>query len=403
VRFYEKCDFLREDQIPLRRHQDGERVSYKPLAAEDSAKPDKYFQRMVYRPKPQRPQQWPSMILTAGPSISEREAVYALDAARHGWNNEWSKYLKRFEQEFANYVGVKHALATSCCTGALHLSLLALGIGPGDEVIVPDSTWVATANAVLYTGATPVFADVQAASWCLDPGSFESLITPRTKAVMPVHMYGHPAEMDAIMSIARKHGLAVVEDAAPSIGAEYKGRRTGTFGDFACFSFQGAKLMVTGEGGMLLTNDDALYAKAHKIWDQGRQPGGFWIDANGWKYKMSNIQAALGVGQLAHVDLMIAAKRRIADWYNEGLKNVPGISFWREASWARSIYWMSSIMVEEGCRLNRDALRDALKKRIPGQPSLRLVSIQSGHVNRQLSQWLCELVTVALICPAGLN
>ena len=309
------------------------------------------------------PEQWPSLILTAGPLISARERVYTADAARDGWNGQWSKYLSRFEREFADYIGTKYAIATSSCTGALHLSLLALDIGPGDEVIVPDCTWVATANAVLYAGATPVFADVDRNTWTLDPKSFESLITPRTRAVMPVHMYGHPSEMLSIRTIADRHGIAVVEDAAPSIGAECDGQRTGSFGDFACFSFQGAKLMVTGEGGMLCTSSDALYAKVHKLWDQGRQPGGFWIDANGWKYKMSNVQAALGVGQLQHVDSMIESKRRIAAWYREGLSGVDGITTWHEAAWARSIYWMSSILVHEGQRLDRDGLRAELRRR----------------------------------------
>jgi perosamine synthetase len=309
------------------------------------------------------PEQWPSLILTAGPLISPRESVYAADAARNGWNSQWSRYLTQLETEFAAYVGTRYAIATSSCTGALHLALLALDIGPGDEVIVPDCTWVATANAVLYAGATPVFADVERESWTIDPASVESLITPRTKAVIPVHMYGHPSDMQAICALAERHGIAVVEDAAPSIGAECGGRRTGGFGDFGCFSFQGAKLMVTGEGGMLCTNDEALYRKVHKIWDQGRVPGSFWIDENGWKYKMSNIQAALGLGQLQHVDSMIEAKRRIASWYAEGLSGVEGITVWQEAPWARSIYWMSSIIVDDSARLDRDALRAALRVR----------------------------------------
>src|SRR5438132_5560054 len=180
---------------------------------------------MAYRP--QRP--WPGekMILTAGPSISAREASYALDAARHGWNDQWNSYLRRFEQSFAEYIGVKHALATSSCTGALHRELLALGIGKGDEVIVPELTWVATANAVLYTGATPIFADVEEDSWCLDADSVARKITARTKAAIPVHLYGQPARMDRIMAVARAHNLYVVEDAAPSIGAEFDGQRTG--------------------------------------------------------------------------------------------------------------------------------------------------------------------------------
>jgi perosamine synthetase len=303
------------------------------------------------------------LILTAGPSISGKEAWYALDAARSGWNSEWNKYIQRFETSFAHYIGTRYALSTSSCTGALHLALAALGIGPGDEVIVPDITWVATANAVVYVGATPIFADIEAGSWCLDPTSFESKITSRTKAVMPVHLYGHPAQMDRIMEIARKHNLRVIEDAAPAIGAEVEGRKTGTFGDFAAFSFQGAKLLVTGEGGMLVTSNEELFQKAYTIWDQGRRPGTFWIQETGFKYKMANVQAALGLGQLERVDEMIEAKRRIFSWYLEEIGDVRGIRLNREMPWARSIYWMSSIEVEESASVSRDELRKKLRER----------------------------------------
>lgn len=304
-----------------------------------------------------------SMILTAGPSISAREAAYAFDAAKYGWNHQWSKYLKAFETAFAAYVGVKYALATSSCTGALHLALAALGLGPGDEVIVPDITWVATGNAVLYVGATPVFADVDPQTWTLDPESFRALITPRTRAVLPVHLYGHPCRMDTLLDIAAQHGIAVVEDAAPSIGAEVLGRRTGSFGQFAAFSFQGAKLAVTGEGGMLVTNDDDLYRRVYPIWDQGRVPGTFWIEQRGLKYKMANPLAAIGLGQLERNDEMVEAKRRIFSWYAEGLQDVPHVTLHQEAPWARSIYWMTSLLLDEAAPLSRDDLMKGLKAR----------------------------------------
>ncbi len=359
IAFYEKLGFVRDRLLPLTKHIDGANVNYKPTVAGETA--DTHFLRMTYRP--QRTCKGEKMILTAGPSISAREASYALDAAKYGWNDQWNKYLRRFEQSFAEYVGVKHALATSSCTGALHLSLLALSIGKGDEVIVPELTWVATANAVLYTGATPIFADVEEDTWCLDADSVALKITPRTKAVMPVHLYGQPARMDRIMDVARTHNLFVVEDAAPSIGAECNGQRTGSFGHFGCFSFQGAKLLVTGEGGMLLTNDTDLYQRAYKIFDQGRVPGSFWIDTNGWKYKMSNVQAALGLGQLERVEELVEAKRRIFGWYAEGLRGISHLRLNREAPGTRSIYWMTSIYLEDSCPLSRDALRAELKKR----------------------------------------
>lgn len=305
-----------------------------------------------------------SLILTAGPSISQREVAYAFDAAKYGWNKEWSKYLTRFEQEFAAFVGAKHAMSCSSGTGALTIALTALDIGPGDEVIVPDLTWVATANAVRYVGAMPIFADIELDSWNIDAKSAEALITPRTKAIIPVHMYGHPARMDGIMALARKRGLYVVEDAAPAIGAEWKGHRCGSFGDFAAFSFQGAKLLVTGEGGMLVCSNPQLYEKALKIWDQGRDlKKTFWIDSHGLKYKMANIQAAIGLGQLERCAELVAMKRRIFGWYAEGLQGVPGIHPNFEAAGAFSIYWMSSLRLEESAKVGRDQLAAELKKR----------------------------------------
>lgn len=362
IRFYQRIGFVDDKLIPLRRWEENGNVFYRPVAEGDCHPADKYFLRMVYSPPQSQIEMSNRLILTAGPSISAREASYALDAARYGWNNEWNKYIRRFEQTFADYLGVKYALSTSSCTGALHLALLGLGIGPDDEVIVPDITWVATANAVMYVGATPIFADVEPDSWCIDPESVEQLITAKTRAIIPVHLYGHPARMDRIMEIAQRYGLYVIEDAAPAIGAEFLGQKTGTFGDVAAFSFQGAKLVVTGEGGMLVTNNEQLYQRIYSLWDQGRTPGTFWINELGWKYKMSNIQAAIGLGQLERVDEMIEAKRRIFSWYAEGLEGVPYITLNYEMPWARSIYWMTSILVDERSGITRDEMRARLKQ-----------------------------------------
>ena len=368
IAFYRNLGFQDGELLPLRKIEEGDSILFRPVAAEDKNPPDRHFMKMVYAPR--RKLDESELILTAGPSISARETSYALDAARNGWNRQWNRYIEKFEKSFAEYLGVRYALSTSSCTGALHLTLAGLGIGPGDEVIVPDLTWVATANAVLYVRATPVFADVDPQYWCLDPASFESLITPRTKAVIPVDLYGHPARMDRIMEIARKHNLFVVEDAAPSLGAECNGQRVGTFGDVATFSFQGAKLTVTGEGGMLVTNDKALYEQIYTMWDQGRVPGTFWIAHNGLKYKMSNIQAALGLGQLEHVEEMIEAKRRIFSWYAEGLSGIPRTRMNQEMPWARSIYWMTTLLLEKGTKLTRDRLREELEKTERGYPFL---------------------------------
>jgi perosamine synthetase len=373
IAFYEKLGFKLEEKIPLYKRESDNKIEFVPLNKDDKAEPDKYFFKMVY--SPERKVDASKIILTAGPSISSRECSYALDAVRYGWNSQWNNYIKQFEEKFAEYLGVKYALTTACCTGALHLSLLTLGIGPGDEVIVPDITWVASAQVVNYVGATPVFADIQPDSWCLNPDSFEAKITERTKAVIPVHLYGHPAEMDRIMEIALKYNVYVVEDAAPSIGAEFKGQKTGTFGDFAAFSFQGAKLAVTGEGGMIVTNNKELYDKMYTIWDQGRTPGTFWIGEVGWKYKMSNIQAAIGLGQLERIDELIEAKRRIFSWYHEELEGLEQVKLNYETSWARSIYWMVSICLDESVDMRRDELMQKLKgKNIDTRPVFPAIS-----------------------------
>jgi perosamine synthetase len=357
IAFYERLGFVHDGLEPLHTVVDGERTSLVPAAEADA---DAHFLRMRFAPA--RVETGEQTILTAGPSITGREASYALDATKRGWNGRWNGYLTRFERTFAEYVGAEHAIAMSSCTGALHLSLLALGIGPGDEVIVPDITWVATANAVAYTGATPVFADVEDDSWCLDPAAFEAAITPRTRAVMPVHLYGHPANLTAIRAIAGRYGVAIVEDAAPAIGAEVHGTRVGTAGAAAAFSFQGAKLLVAGEGGMLVTNDDQVFERARKLWNHGHVAD-FWIDQMGWKYKLSNVQAAIGLAQMERADQQIEAKRRIFSWYEQELADLPGISLNRETEWARSIYWMTSIRVGAESGTTRDALREALAGR----------------------------------------
>lgn len=398
IDFYKKLGFIEEHRIPLKRHEREDGYAY--IETTDTAA-DRYFVEMIlpekkdYSPK--------ETILTAGPFISSREVAYINNAVRFGWNNQWNKYLTMFEKAFAEYVGVKYAIATSSGTGALHIALLSLGIGPGDEVIVPDLTWVATGQVVNYVGATPIFADVQKDTWCLDPVSFKEKISKRTKAVIPVHLYGHPAQMDEIMKIAKGNKLFVIEDAAPSIGAEFKDKRTGSFGDFAMFSFQGAKLTVTGEGGILLTDSDDFYARAHKIWDQGRRPGTFWIDEVGWKYKMSNIQAALGLGQLEHVEQLIAAKRQIFSWYQEFLGDCKDVALAKEADWAKSIYWMSSILLSPGASLGRDQLIAELRKlNIDTRPVFPAISQYTFWPKKQKPQLnALDIGTRGINLPSG--
>lgn len=317
----------------------------------------------------------PNQILTAGPSISNLEAFYVDDAVRNGWNSNHSDYLNRFESEFAKRIGSKYAMATSSCTGAIHLALLALGIGKGDEVIVPEITWVATASAVSYVGATPVFADVDQDSWTISVDAIRGLITEKTKAIIPVHLYGYPSNMEEIMILAKAHNIRVIEDAAPAIGASFGKTLVGTFGDFGCFSFQGAKLLVSGEGGVLVTDNEELFLKAKKIQDHGRKPGTFWIEEIGHKYKMNNITGALGLGQLMRLDNQIFRKQRINSWYTENLGGVKGIKFQHEVPGTKSICWMTSIEFDVDLGINTvDVMRRLQLSGVDSRPVFPAIS-----------------------------
>lgn len=295
-------------------------------------------------------------ILTAGPSIGYRERTYTADAVKSGWNNRNSDYIQALQRSFADFVGTEHALATSSCTGALHLALAALGLGPGDEVIVPAITWVASASAVAYTGATPVFVDVNQENWTLEPEAVKARLNPATKAIVAVHLYGFMADVRQLRDLADAHGLYLIEDAAPAIGATLAGRKAGTFGHFGCFSFQGAKLLVAGEGGMLVTDSPELFAKAVKLQEHGRKPGTFWIDELGYKYKMSNLTAALALGQLERVQPQIVKKRMIATWYREELINQEGLEFQQELPSSQSIHWMTSLRLTGSASGKRETL-----------------------------------------------
>jgi len=304
------------------------------------------------------------MIPSAGPSITQKEIEYVLDAVKNGWYENWSGYIKKFEQRFAEYVGTKYAISTSSCTGAMHLALVARGIKEGDEVIVPETTWIATAAVVTYVGAKPIFVDIDRDTWTIDPASIRKAINKKTKGIIPVHLYGHPANMDEIIKIAKEYNLFILEDAAPSIGAEYKGKRTGGLGDAGAFSFQGAKLLVTGEGGMLVTNDDKIYERASFLANQGRDANiPFLIHEIGYKYKMSNIQAALGLAQLERIDELIAKKRQIYEWYRSRLEGIKGIRLNSDKDWAKSIRWMSSIVLEDTLPIDREEFRTKLKEK----------------------------------------
>lgn len=300
-------------------------------------------------------------ILVSGPSITQTEIDYVAQAVRDGWGENSNKYIGEFEKKFAAYIGTKYAIATSSCTGAMHISLLSLGIGKGDEVIVPDITWISTALAVLWTGATPVFADIEVDTWCIDPEDIEKKITKRTKAIMPVHLYGHPADMKRIKKIAKENNLYIIEDAAESIGSEINGKKTGGFGNSGCYSFHGSKLLVTGEGGMLVTNDKKLYKKALAVNSYYTDPKKlFWQKGLGYRYKMSNIQAALGTSQLARIDELLAKKRQLFQWYSEKLHDLPGIKLNYEKKGYKTNYWMITAIIDKAFKLKKEVLMKKL-------------------------------------------
>lgn len=305
-------------------------------------------------------------ILTAGPTITYKEVNNTADAVLTGWNHHMSDYTDKFEKTFAEYIGSKFAFTTSSCTGALHLSMLGMGIGPGDEVIVPETTWIATAAAPVYAGATPVFADIDPETWVLDPAKVERLITKKTKAIIPVQLYGNVVDMDPLNAIAKKYNISVMEDAAPSIGTMYKGKKTGNLGRAGAFSFQGAKALVTGEGGMFVTSDEKLFERTKYIWNQCRDTRPFRTLCTleiGWKYKMSNVLAALGLAQTERTEEIVEKKRQLFRWYKERLEDIDFISFNVERPNTRNIYWMSCIVLSKKSPVQRNDLIAKLKER----------------------------------------
>ncbi|WP_374088710.1 DegT/DnrJ/EryC1/StrS family aminotransferase [Methylomicrobium lacus] len=293
------------------------------------------------------------------PSITELEVAYATDAARHGWGERCYEYIARFEQAFKAHLGVNFAIATSSCTGALHMGLSALGIGPGDEIILADTNWIATAAPIVHLGAKPVFVDILADSWCIDPEKAEAAITPRTKAIIAVHLYGNLCEMDKLLAIGARHGIPVIEDAAEAIGSVYHGKRAGSMGLFGCFSFHGTKTLTTGEGGMFVTDDADLYEAVLTLSNHGRAHGQskqFWPDQVGFKYKMSNIQAAIGCAQMDRIEELIARKQEILLYYRQNLNDLSPIKINPEPTGTVNGAWMPTVVFDEQTGITREDL-----------------------------------------------
>ena len=296
------------------------------------------------------------------PSITEKEVEYATDAARNGWGDRCYEYIHRFEELFKQHLGVKYAIATSSCTGALHMGLAALGVGSGDEVILADTNWIASAAPITYLGAKPVFVDILPDTWCLNPQRVREAITPKTKAIIAVHLYGNLCEMGELMAISDEHGIPVIEDAAEAIGSIYHGKRAGSIGKFGTFSFHGTKTITTGEGGMFVTNDPELYDHVLTLSNHGRsrrQTKQFWPDMLGFKYKMSNIQAAIGCGQMERIDELITRKREIFKSYREQFSSLSGISMNPEHEGTQNGFWMPTLVFEHSTGITRERLQAA--------------------------------------------
>lgn len=344
----------------------------------------------------------------AGPWITDKEVAYAAEAAADGWYERAGFYVQRFEEAFAKYLGVKHALAVPHCTSAIHLGLAGLGITSGDEVIVPDITWIASAAPTHYVGATPVFADIDETTWCISAESVRECITSQTKAIIPVGLYGLMPDMDALRELAREHELHIIEDAAQTIGSKLNGKLAGTFGDVGVFSFHGTKTMTTGEGGMFVTDDDELFERVQVLRDHGRTKANFRNFYNtevAFKYRMSSLQAAFGFGQLERIDELVARKREIFNWYQERLRGIPGLQLNAEPPGFFSTFWMTTVVLDAGYGLTSRELMTAFgEHQIDARPFFHPLSALPAFSATPQAAQANERNKIAYdVSPRGLN
>ncbi len=321
-------------------------------------------------------------IPVAGPWITEREVEYVADAAQNAWYDNAASYHNRFEALFAQTVGTRFAIALPHCTSAIHLALVALGVGPGDEVIVPECTWIATAAPVRYVGAEAVFADIDRVSWCLNADSVESCLTPKTKAVIAVDLYGGMPNYSQLQALCDQRGILLLEDAAQAVGAKFQGQPAGSFGRAATFSFHGSKTLTTGEGGMLCTDDSALRDRVLFLRDHGRDPGSklFLNSEVAFKYRMSATQAAMGLAQTERLAELVAKKRQIFSWYQQRLQGVPGLQLNSQLDGVENAYWMSTVVVDRTYGLDKVTLMGKLSEAgIDTRPFFTPLSAQQAY------------------------
>ncbi len=308
-------------------------------------------------------------IYLSGPSITQKEIEYVTDAVTNSWYGNADKYNKMFEKSFANYLDVKYAIALPSCTSAIHLALSALRISKGDEVIIPDITWIGSSAPVTYLGSNPIFADIDENTWCLSADSFENMISDNTKAVIPVDLYGNIPDMDKICSIANDHNIVVIEDAAEAIGSEYKSKKAGSLGDIGVFSFHASKTLTTGEGGMLVTNEKKIYERCLLLRNHGRSidnSKSFWNIEIAYKYKMSDLQAALGLAQLERIEELVSRKRQIFKWYRDELDDLVNkriISMNTESPNIKNTYWMVTIILDSKLDVDKESIIESMKNR----------------------------------------
>ncbi len=303
------------------------------------------------------------MIPVCEPKLGKKELEYVTDCIKTNWISSKGKYITEFEERFSKYCGAKHGIACSNGTVAIHLALASVGVKAGDEVIVPDFTMIATVNPVTYTGASPVLVDSEPETWNIDPAKIEEKITDKTKAIIVMHTYGHPVNMDPVLKIAKEHDLYVIEDAAEAHGAEYKGKRVGALGDAGCFSFYANKIITMGEGGIVVTNDEKIAEMCRLLRDQAFEPKRFLHRYIGFNYRITNLQAAVGVAQMELIDESVETRRRNAKLYNSLLKDVEGVTLPPEAPWAKNVYWMYTVLIEDSFGKSRDDLMAYLKEK----------------------------------------
>ena len=350
-------------------------------------------------------------IPVSSPSITDVEVNYVRDAVRSGWiSGSKGEFISRFEKEFSNLCGTKYGVACSSGTAALQLATLTIRLKPGDQVIVPTFTNIATVLAVIYAGATPVLIDSDPQIWGMDANGLDQKITPKTKAIIPVHIYGHPVDMSKVMKTASEYGLTVIEDAAEAHGAEYKGQKIGGIGDMGCFSFYANKIVTTGEGGMIVTNNGKAAKKMRILANLAYSDAERYRHSQlGYNYRMSNILAALGCAQLMRIDRLVEFKRSLAFRYNSHLSRTPGVHTPVEMPWAKSVYWMYGIVLDESFGMLRDQLRQFLSARgietrgffypMHRQPVFQRLGMFKGEryrIAERLSQW-------GLYLPSGFD